>query len=427
MLVLEPQMNTFFSWDISHERIIMPNARRTSTPPEAVVLSQRVLEGLLKDIRECMDRYLPIFKRSDIGETASEYVLGLLSGLPRKSAEPISEIFEQERKVFQRFVGESPWNDSQVRQELLLDVTENIGDPDGVLCFDPSSFPKKGKASVGVARQWCGRLGKKENCQTGVFASYASPKGRCLAESQLALPAEWIEDKARRKKARIPVDRVYLTHWELADELYWKVRDLPHACILADPELGRCGKWRDRLASRGEWYALNIPSNLDIRIVDRGVVIPAPHKVSEWVASRPRSDWLRVQTRMGSQGPMVFNVYATEVATLRNDDSLRRETLLAYHPVETPGDIKYALIRMPPGTSLERMIQFVTRRWTIEDCFEVAKTECGMDQYEVRSWVGWHHHMTMSMLALWFLKKLHIARKGAFSPSDGPDDCIGVG
>ena len=400
----------------------MQATRRTSTPPEKVTLSQQELEGILRDVRGYMERYLPFFLRQDISENASEFLLGLLSGLPRKSAEPISEVFGRERKVFQRFIGVSPWDDSLVRREMMTEISGDIGDPDGVLCFDPTSFPKKGKSSVGVGRQWCGRLGKRENCQTGVFASYASPKGRSLLECQLAIPEDWFDDEKRLEKARVPKDRKYLTHWELADEVYWKVRSLPHACILADPELGRCGEWRDRLASRGEYYALNVPCNLDIRIVDRGVVIPAPHTLSKWVADRPKSDWLRVKTRMGCQGPMIFAVYSQEIATLRDDGTVRRETLLAYFPVENPKEISYAFVLMPPGTSVERMIQFVTRRWTIEECFEVAKTECGMDQYEVRSWIGWHHHMSMSMLAAWFLRKLQNAKKGAFPPSDSPDD-----
>jgi len=405
----------------------MATARKTSTPPGAIPLSNERIAGVLKDIRGYMDRYLPHFHRCDTGENATEFVLGLLSKLPRKSAEPISEIFDRERKVFQRFVGDSPWDDSAIRAEMSRDIEETIGDPCGVLCLDPSGFPKKGEMSVGVASQWCGRLGKTENCQVGVFVSYATPKGRCLVDCQLFLPEKWVDDEERRKAARVPKDRRYLTHIELASELLLKTSHIPHAGVLADAEFGRDGDFRDGLYATEEIVVLAVPSNLEIRIVDRGVVIPAPHKLSEWVASRPKTDWVRVQTRIGSQGPMTFAALTAEIATLRDDKSIRRETLLVFHPVESPKEITYAFVKAPPGTDLQTLIQIATRRWTIEDCFERAKTECGMDQYEVRSWVGWHHHMTMSMLALWFLVKLNIAMKGDFPPSDSPVDRADTG
>jgi SRSO17 transposase len=355
-----------------------------------------------------------------MAETAWLYLQGLLSNLPRKTAEPIAELHDVDRKVPQRFVGVSPWSDRKVRDGILEDVAQTIGDPDGVLSVDPSGFPKKGTESVGVTRQWCGRSGKKDNCQVGVFAAYASPKGRSLLDVQLALPEKWVDDKEMREKCHIPEDRKYLTHWELADEVILQVDSIPHACILADSEMGRCGEFRDRFAQRNENYIFDIPVSLKIQIVEKGKPISEPIQVGEWLATRPKWAWLRVNTREGSQGERIFEVCQAEVLTTRKDGTARRETLLALRPVETPHDVRLALARMPKGTSIEKMTQYATRRWTIEDCLERGKSECGMGHYEVRSWVGWHHHMTMAMLAAWLLEKLRLAKSKSFPPSDVP-------
>lgn len=405
----------------------MFNPRRENPPPEPLSIHVSFLEGVLQQVREFLEPYLPLFHRTDMAETAWLYLQGLLSKLPRKSAEPIAEMHDLERKVPQRFVGVSPWSDRKVRDGILKDVAQTIGDPGGVLCADPSSFPKKGTESVGVGRQWCGRLGKKDNCQAGVFASYASPKGRCLLDVQLFLPKIWVDDNEKREKCHIPEDRNYLTHWELADEVLRNVDSLPHACILADPEMGRCGEFRDRLAQRNENYILGIPVNLNIQIVEKGKPLSPPIQAGKWLAERPKGAWIRIRTREGSQGDRIFEVCRAEVLTTREDKTTRRETLLAYRPVETPHDVRLALARMPLGTSIEEMAQYATRRWAIEDCLERGKSECGMGDYEVRSWVGWHHHMTMAMLAAWLLEKLRLAKSKSFSPSDVPIVCIDAG
>lgn len=423
MLVLFPQIDIVLLEEFFQRRTIMHQARRLGSRPDVVELCEKDLKGLLNEIRGFIAPYLPLFHRIDVGETATEYVQGLLSRLPRKSAEPMSELFDEDRKVFQRFVGESPWSDSRVREQMLWDVAQSLGDPSGVICLDPSGFAKKGTKSVGVCRQWCGRQGKVDNCQVGVFASYASSKGRALLDAQLSLSKDWIIDAERREKCRVPEERRYMTHWELADELLLNVSSIPHGCILADSELGRCGTWRDRLAARGEKYALDIPLNLKVRIAGVEGLAGELTKASEWVRSRPKSAWIRVQTRYGSQGPMMFAIYTIEVETIRKDKTIRQETLMALYPLENPDDLRLMLTNLPKGTTIEELAQFGTRRWTIEDCFERAKGECGMGHYEVRSWTGWHHHMTMTLLAAWLLEKLRLAKGEAFPPSDLPAFC----
>ena len=397
------------------------SSRRTHPVPEPVSLSSSHLEGILNQVKGFLEPYFPLFHRTDMALTAWLYLQGLLSTLPRKSAEPIAELHDIDRKVLQRFVGVSPWSDRRIRDRMLEDVSQTIGDPCGVLCVDPSAFPKKGKKSVGVKRQWCGRTGKKDNCQIGVFASYASPKGRCLLDTKLALPKEWIDDKQRRIECHIPEDQTYLKHWELADEVLKDVANVPHACILGDSEMGRCGEFRDRLAQRGEHYILDIPVSLKIRVVRKGRPTSKPIQAGKWMAHLPNRAWTRVKTREGSQGERIIEIYREEVLTERKDGTFRKETFLALRPAETPHDVRFTLANMPKNTSLEEMAQYGTRRWTIEDCLERAKSECGMGQYEVRSWVGWHHHMTMAMLAVWLLEKLRLSKQGeSFPPSNVP-------
>jgi SRSO17 transposase len=413
----------------------MPNSKQAVRGPTPVNIPASFLEGVLEQVKSFLEPYFPLFHRTDIALTAWLYLQGLLSSLPRKSAEPIAQLHDLERKVLQRFVGVSPWSDRRIREKLLDDVTEKLGDPGGVLCLDPSGFPKKGTKSVGVKRQWCGRTGKKDNCQVGVFGSYASAKGRCLLDTQLHLPKEWCDDMERREECHVPVERRYLKNWELALEVFSNIRGIPHACVLADSEFGRCGEFRDELAWQQEDYLLDVPVSLNVHVVEKGHPLSDPIKAGAWLKSRLSGSWIRVKTREGSKGFRIFEAFRAEVLTERTDGTFRKETLLAIRPIETPKEIRLLLVKMPKGTSLEEMVQYGTRRWTIEDCLERAKSECGLGHYEVRSWVGWHHHMTMGMLATWLLEELriskekteHAAPEAAFPPSDIPTLCFSAG
>lgn len=391
---------------------------RSKLPPDVVTICAKDLEGLLLDVQNHLRPYLSLLHRCDAADTGSKYIQGLLSRLPRKSAEPISELFDTERKVFQRFVGQAPWSDTKIRQHMQLEIGQEIAEEDGVICLDPSSFAKKGSKSVGVARQWSGRQGKVDNCQVGVFASYASRKGSALLDGQLYIPQDWIDDENRREDCRIPEGQRHLKRWEIADELLLQVSDLPHFCVLADAEFGRCGAWRDRLEHRGERYILDIPTNMKVQIIRDGNIASEACSAISWAKGKPTKAWLRVQTRVGSQGPMVFSTCRIPVATLRRDGTIRREILLAFFPTENPSDLHLALTNIDESVSLEVLVQYATRRYTIEHCFERAKGECGMAHYEVRSWVGWHHHMTLSMLAAWILEKLRLTKSRDFPPSD---------
>ena len=221
-----------------------------------------------------MQPFLVTYRRHEQVTNATSVVRGLCSDLEHKNGESIAYLYGFDRKVIQHFVGESRWDDAPLRAELASQVGSQLGESDGVIAFDPSAFPKSGKQSVGVARQWCGRLGKIDNCQVGVYLGYVSSKGHALVDTELYLPEEWTKDKARMKRSGIPKQRQrHRTRHELCLELLDRHGDqLPHAWITGDDELGRPADFRRELRDRNERYLLAVPCNTIIRDLE----IPAP-------------------------------------------------------------------------------------------------------------------------------------------------------
>lgn len=351
-------------------------------------------------------RYKPLLARSDQEVHLGVYLEGLLSGLERKSIEPIANAHDIYRRPLQHFVGAGKWSDRDLRAEMQRHVVREVGSPDGVLVIDGSGFAKKGEESVGVARQWCGRLGKVDNCQIGVFLAYSAPGGSALLDADLYLPANWADDPVRRAKTHVPPDIEFQTSWELADALLQRVGPLmPHAWVVGDDEFGRPSEFRDRLADRGERYLLEVPSNTSVRRPPRW-----PGRKARWgsvarrKAKHPREKWVRLTVRDGDKGPIEVFAFCTRVETKRTGKGARprEETLLVMRTI-TDSQTWYLLA--PAGTKLDTasLVQVASHRHHIEQLFGMAKGEVGLDHYEVRSWVGWNHHITLSMLALWFL------------------------
>ena len=363
------------------------------------------------DIAECVrfltrfaDRYKPLLARSDQEGHLGVYLEGLVSGLERKSIEPIATAHGLYRRPLQHFVGAGKWRDDELRGEMHRHIVEEIGSPDGVLVIDGSGFPKKGVESVGVARQWCGRVGKVDNCQIGVFLAYAAPDGSTLLDAELYLPESWASDRARRKKAYVPNDVEFQTSWQLADALLQRIGPcVPHAWIVGDDEFGRPSEFRDRLADRQECYLLEVPSNTQVRRPPSW-----PGRKAKWGSvarrkARRRPDkWKRITVRDGEKGPIEVYAFCTRVETKRPNAPPREEVLLCMH---TLNGAQTWYFLAPKGTKLDaaNLVRVAAHRHHIEQAFEMAKGEVGLDHYEVRSWVGWHHHITLSMLALWFL------------------------
>lgn len=377
-------------------------------------------EVVPKDLEACLDRlkgfvdpFVAALPRSQLRSHGEDFIRGLLSDLERKSTEPIAEREGKHRRGLQRFIGESPWDHAPLLDELNRQVAHEIGAPEGILVLDPSSFPKKGKASVGVARQWCGRLGKVDNCQVGAFLGYVSGLGHTLVDERLYLPNDWAKDKTRRKMCHVPKRVKFKTSHELGLEMLEKRRgQLPHGWVTGDDEFGQPAWFRAKLREMRERYVLETPSNIsvgDVEDLRLAVKKGRPWKscftsATRWKDSVAKRDWVRVSVRDGTKGPLV--VWAARVRVRTKIDrrlSEAEEWLLVTRTESKIPEYRYYFSDAGMDVSIEELVHVANARFWIEDCFERAKGRIGMDHYEVRSWDGWHHHMTLSMLALWFL------------------------
>jgi SRSO17 transposase len=392
------------------------------------ILEHPEAQALLNDatvtpdsVRDCTDRltgflrrYLPRSYRTEQRENATLVIRGLLSGLDRKTCEPIAIEAGLPRKPVQFFVGSGKWDDEAVMGELRLHVREELAGPDGVVVIDPSAFPKKGTGSCGVARQWCGRLGKVDSCQVGVFLAYAAKAGYAPLDRQLYLPEDWADDAARRAQCHVPPDVKFRQKWQIAlDLLDRSLPGLPHGWVTGDDEFGRPADFRGALRSRKERYILDVPCNTTVRDLERrrpprkragvGRKRQVPFvRADAWTASQPASRWERITVRDGEKGPLVVDAMTVRVRAKQDGRVGPEERLVVIRPVGE-SRVDYALTNAGPDVALAELVRVQRQRHRIEELFEAGNGEAGLDHYEVRSWVGWHHHMTLSLVALWFL------------------------
>ena len=376
-----------------------------------------------------LDRYLPLFSRKEQHQHARVVVQGRLSSLERKTSEPIAYLAGQERKPVQNFVGAGAWDDEAFMTELRGHVREEIGEADAVLVLDPSAFAKKGTASCGVDRQWCGRLGKLENCQVGVFWGYASSKGRALVDRRLYLTKDWAEDRRRRQQCHVPAGVVFQEKWRMGLEGLARIGpELPHGWIAADDEFGRVAEFRAALRHRRERYVLDIPGNTLMRVVGERTAQGRKAsfvRVDTWAAQQPASRWQKLRMRAGTKGELVVRALTVLVQTKEEGGRVgAAEQLVVIRNVAGEPRTWYALsnARHEP---LKTLVAVKGLRHTIEELYQDGKGEVGLGQYEVRSWVGWHHHMTLALLALWFLEleKRRVGKKNTgHHPAADPGD-----
>jgi SRSO17 transposase len=378
-----------------------------------------------------IERYLPLFGRKEQHQHALVVVQGRLSNLERKTSEPIAYLAGQERKPVQNFVGAGAWDDEALMAELRRHVREELADADAVLVLDPSSFPKKGTESCGVDRQWCGRLGKLDNCQVGVFWGYASAKGRALVDRRLYLPKDWAEDGRRRRKCHVPTEVKFQEKWRIGlERLQLISADLPHGWIAADDEFGRVAEFRAALRQRRERYVVDVPSNTLVRVVGERSAAggKAPfERVAAWAARQPASCWQKLRVRAGTKGELVVRALTVLVQTKDEGGCVgAAEQLVVIRNVAGEPQTWYALSNAR-HTPLQTLVAVKGKRHTIEELFQDGKGEVGLGQYELRSWVGWHHHMTLAILALLFLEleKHRVGKKntGNHPASNSGDLC----
>lgn len=372
-------------------------------------VSADAVRGCQHRLERFLRRYLPLFYRTEQRELAQVVLQGKLSNLQRKTAEPIAYAAGRERKPVQHFVGAGAWDDEGVMTELRRQVAEELGEPAGVLVLDPSGFPKKGSASCGVARQWCGRLGKVENCQIGVFAAYVTATGYAPLDRHLYLPSDWAEDAQRREQTHVPPEVVFRESWRIGLDLLDRCAAVvPCGWVAADDEFGRASAFRAALRFRRQRYVLDVPANTLIRDLSEtpaaGRRRPPWRRVDEWARAQPASRWRRLDLGPGAKGPRVVRALETEVQAKDEDGCVgARERLVVIRTVAEEPQVWYTLSNARRDVPLRQVVEAHSRRHGIEEVLQAGKGEVGLDHYEVRSWTGWHHHMTLSLLALWFL------------------------
>ena len=381
-------------------------------------VAPQVFDGVMQRLERFMEPFVENLVRKEQADHARTIVGGLLSDLENKNTESIAYRFGQERMPLQWFVGMSDWADEPLREELVRQIGQQLGRDDGVLVFDPSAFPKSGKESVGVARQWCGRLGKVDNCQVAVYMGYVSAKEHALVDMRLFMPKEWTQDRQRREKAGVPQEVRYRTRHQLCLELLDQHGDkLPHSWITGDDELGRPYTFRRRLDDRRERYLLAVPSNTTIRDLEteepsyRGSGRPPKRpwqRVDQWANSLPKRAWTKVDVRDGSKGPLLIEVVKRRVVGRnhrRQEGHPEVLVVIRYRDRENRRVVKtdYYLSNASADVELTEFARVAKAEHRIEECLQRAKSEAGLADYEVRNWKGWQHHQTLSLIAAWFL------------------------
>jgi SRSO17 transposase len=277
-----------------------------------------LVRGVVPRLEAFLQPFVAALHPAEQRTNARHYVQGLLSDLRSKDIESIAYLHDRDRQGLQKFIGQAEWEHQPLVTELVRQVGTELGEPDGVLVFDPSAFPKQGTESVGVQRQWCGRLGKLDNCQVGIYLGYVSRREHALVDVRLYLPREWARRKRRRRKAGVPDAVRFRTRHELAlDMLDERGPWLPHAWVTGDDEMGRSAWFRGELRARGECYLLAVPSNTLVRdlaapgppYAGRGRRPGVPFtRVDRWCAALPEGAWEMVEIRDGERGPLVVQV-----------------------------------------------------------------------------------------------------------------------
>src|SRR5215468_4248577 len=404
-------------------------------------LTPRDVAEFTDELQEFQGLFHDCFPRSEPRAHFFDYMVGQLSPLARKSIEPMAlRVPGGSVRGLQRLLSEVPWDEEHMRWTYHQLVAAEMGEPDGVLLFDETGFVKKGQDSVGVARQYCGTLGKVENCQVGVFAGYASRQGYALVDKRLFLPEVWWTEAyaARRTRCNVPTELTFHSKPQLAAGMLEAIAHeglLPFKYIVADCLYGQSPDFLDAVdACVGVTTLVAIPADTRCWLqaprtaeqvyhykgavrTKRVVVSPdtAPCTVAALAARLPASRWYRRRVSEGTKGPIVY-AFARQRVTLCKDGLPDRTVwLVIKRTLGVEPTYAYYSSNAPASTPLRTFVWLSGLRWAVEQCFEEGKTELGMAHYEVRKYPGWHHHMLTTMLAHFFLWHLKL-RLGEKSP-----------
>jgi len=399
-------------------------------------LSVQDIEHLVEELRAYHAIYSPLFQRREQREAADTSLQGLLATLPRKSIEPmvlaVDGVAPTAVRAIQSFISEGMWNDGRLVHQHWKEVERDLGADDGVLMVDGSDVPKQGVHAVGVKRQYCGELGKRANCQAGVCVGSVTSQGSTMRDRRLSVPAEWLTDDAyaeRRRQCGLPPDLTCKTKPELAQEMIATViqsQALRCQWVVADEACGGNPALLDGVAGLGLWYFTEVAHTTRVweerpathippwrgrgrrpqreRLVEGA---PEAQTVLGMASALPAEAWTRQTIKEGSQGPMVAECAALRVVAVRDALPGPDVWLVLRRHVETK-ELKTSLCHAPVDTTVETHARMSGMRWPIETCFEDGKQRLGMGDDAVRSWTGWHHHMTLVILAHFFVVRMSL-------------------
>src|SRR3954465_4328835 len=368
--------------------------------------SRREDEDWAEELEAVAGRIAPRFGRAEPRRRALAYLQGLLAPLERKNGWHRAEagggppppakqgVLRAEAAGdhtpdgMQEFLARVHWDADALRDDLRAYVIEHLGDDDAVLVLDETGFLKKGTKSAGVHRQYSGTAGRVENCQIGVFLAYASRHGHALIDPALYLPQTWTDDPSRCRNAGIPDEVTFTTKPKIGRAMLERAlaAHLPFAWVAGDSVYGADSALRRAIEAAGKGYVLTVTSAQHLGL----------RPVGDWATEVPKGGWTRLSAGDGAKGPRLDDWSCVPFRGAREG---WQKALLIRRSLEKPDELTFYLTLAPEGTELATLVQVAGSRWTIEACFEAAKGEVGLDEYEVRSWTGWHRHVTLAMLA----------------------------
>lgn len=406
-------------------------------------LAEQDVKVLGPQLREFLTEFDECFSRSEPRENLHRYVVGQFSQIERKSIEPIALRVEGgEVRSMQRFISDVVWDEPALIKKYHALVGNDMADPAGVLIFDESGYAKKGEDSAGVARQYCGSLGKVENCQVGVFAAYASPQGYALLDAELFVPQTWFKEshKDKRTKCRFPDGLNFKTKPQLAIQMLERIEKsdaLPFKYVVADSVYGASPDFIGAIEQRiGLTYFVSVASDTLCwmqrpsvrertyrykgRLRKKSYVPPTekePTKVSRFAKGLHDVFWYRRRVSEGTKGPIEYEFTKRRVTLCQDCLPGRTVWLIIRRTIGNAPLYSFFISNAPTGTRLKTFVWLSGIRWAIEQCFEETKSELGMDHYEVRKYPGWRHHMLSCMLAHFFLwhMRIRLGEKSAFA------------
>jgi SRSO17 transposase len=356
-----------------------------------------------RGLERVAERIASRFRRVEPRRRAEAYLKGLLAPVERKNGWQLAEAAgDVSPDGVQDFLARMRWDADLVRDDLRAYVVEHLGDADAVLVLDETGFMKKGTKSVGVQRQYSGTAGRIENCQIGVFLGYASRHGHALIDRALYLPERWANDPARRRAAGVAEALTFVTKPKLGRQMLERAfaADVPCAFVVGDSVYGADYALRRAIEKSGHGYVMAVTSAQRLGF----------KPVTDWLEDVPARAWRRLSAGEGSKGP---RLYDWAFLPYRSDAAADwQKGLLIRRKITKPNAFTFYLTLAPEATTLPKLVRIAGTRWTIEACFEAAKGEVGLDHYEVRSWIGWHRHITLAMLAHAYLTVVRQAAAG---------------